>query len=40
MDGKLLLVSNVRDMTPTEVVQRNKSLADIVRGLKVLKLEI
>jgi transposase len=40
MDGKLMLVSNVRDMTPTEVVQRNKSLADIVHGLKVLKLEI
>ena len=34
-----MLVSNVRDMTPAEVVQRNKSLADIVRGFKVLKSE-
>jgi len=35
MDGKLMLVTNVRDMTPAEVVQRYKSLADIERGFKV-----
>ena len=32
MDGKLLLVTNVADLTPTEVVLRYKSLADIERG--------
>ena len=40
MDGKLMLVSNVPDMTPTEIVRRYKSLADIERGFKVLKSEI
>ena len=40
MDGKLMLITNVRDMTPAEVVQRYKSLADIERGFKVLKSEI
>lgn len=40
MDGKLLLVTNVADLTPTEVVQRYKSLADIERGFHVLKSEI
>ena len=40
MDGKLMLITNVRDMTPVEVVQRYKSLADIERGFKVLKSEI
>ena len=40
MDGKLMLVTNVRDMTPAEVVQRYKSLADIERGFRVLKSEI
>lgn len=40
MDGKLLLVSNVADLTPTEVVQRYKALADIERGFRVLKSEI
>jgi transposase len=40
MDGKLMLVTSVRDMTPAEVVQRYKSLADIERGFKVLKSEI
>ena len=32
MDGKLLLVTNVADLTPPEVVQRYKALADIERG--------
>ena len=40
MDGKLLLVTNVADLTPVEVVQRYKALADIERGFRVLKSEI
>ncbi|QQD72710.1 IS1634 family transposase [Acidithiobacillus ferrivorans] len=40
MDGKLLLVSNVQDLSPAEVVARYKSLADIERGFKVLKSEL
>jgi transposase len=40
MDGKLLLVTNTTDLTPAEVVQRYKSLADIERGFRVLKSEI
>jgi hypothetical protein len=34
MDGKLLLVTNVKDLTPAEVVKRYKSLADIERGFR------
>jgi transposase len=40
MDGKLMLVTNVRDMAADEVVRRYKALADIERGFKVLKSEI
>lgn len=40
MDGKLMLVTNVQDMEPAEVVRRYKALADIERGFKVLKSEI
>jgi hypothetical protein len=40
MDGKLLLVTNVADMNPLQVVARYKSLADIERGFKVLKSEL
>ena len=40
MDGKLVLVTNVLDMTPQEVLRRYKSLADIERGFRVLKSEI
>jgi transposase len=40
MDGKLLLVTNVQDLTPQEVVRRYKALADIERGFRVLKSEI
>ena len=40
LDGKLLLVTNVTDLTPQEVVTRYKGLADIERGFKVLKSEI
>lgn len=40
MDGKLLLVTNVADLEPAQVVQRYKALADIERGFRVLKSEI
>ena len=40
MDGKLLLVTNATDLTPAQVVERYKSLADIERGFRVLKSEI
>jgi transposase len=40
MDGKLLLLTNTKDLTTAEVVQRYKSLADIERGFRVLKSEI
>ena len=40
MDGKLLLVTNTRDLKPDEVVFRYKSLADIERGFRVLKSEL
>lgn len=40
MDGKLLLVTNVGDLGPADIVARYKSLADIERGFKVLKSEI
>jgi hypothetical protein len=40
MDGKLLLVTNTADLTPAQVVERYKSLADIERGFRVLKSEI
>jgi len=40
MDGKLLLVTNVKDLKPADVVLRYKALADIERGFRVLKSEI
>ena len=40
MDGKLMLITNARDMAPLEVIRRYKSLADIERGFRVLKSEI
>jgi transposase len=40
MDGKLLVVTNVKDMTPSSIIERYKSLADIERGFKVLKSEL
>jgi len=40
MDGKLLLVTNVTDLTSEQIVQRYKALADIERGFRVLKSEI
>ena len=40
LDGKLLLVTNMPDHTPEEIVSRYKSLADIERGLWEVKSEI
>ena len=40
MDGKLILVSNMPDHSPAEIVARYKALADIERGFRVLKSEI
>ena len=40
MDGKLLLVTNVKDLSADEVVAQYKVLADIERSFKVLKSEI
>lgn len=40
MDGKLLLVTNTAYRAPEEVVKRYKALADIERGLHVLKSEV
>jgi hypothetical protein len=40
MDGKLVLVTNMPDHTPAEIVGRYKALADIERGFRVLKSEI
>ena len=39
-DGKLALLSNAADITPTEAVTRYKALADIERGFRVLKSDI
>ena len=35
-----MLVTNVADLSPPQVVQRYKALADIERGFRVLKSEI
>ena len=40
MDAKLLLVTNVADLKPEDVVKRYKSLADIEWGFRVLKSEL
>ena len=40
MDGKLLLVSNLPDLSAQQIVPRNKYLADIEPGFHVLKSEI
>jgi transposase len=39
-DGKLALITNAPDLTPTEAVTRYKALADIERGFRVLKSDI
>jgi transposase len=40
LDGKLVLLTNVDDLSAAEIVERYKSLADIERGFRVLKSEI
>jgi len=40
MDGKLMLITNVKDLSTADLVHRYKSLADIERGFRVLKSEI
>lgn len=40
MDGKLLLVTNMADHDPQEIVERYRALADIERGFRVLKSDI
>ena len=39
-DGKLALITNAPDLTPSEAVVRYKGLADIERGFRVLKSDI
>lgn len=39
-DGKLALITNTTDISPAEVVARYKELADIERGIRVLKSDI
>lgn len=40
LDGKLILLTNARDLKAHEVVERYKRLADIERGFRVLKQDI
>jgi len=40
MDGKLLLITNVKDLTAKEITEQYKNLSDIERGFKILKSEI
>jgi hypothetical protein len=40
LDGKLVVITSVDDLTPDEVIRRYKSLADIERGFRVLKSDI
>ncbi|MDZ7853503.1 MAG: IS1634 family transposase [Halomonas sp.] len=40
MDGKLLLVTNMADHEPEQIVERYRALADIERGFRVLKSDI
>jgi len=39
-DGKLVLLTNVPEITPADAVARYKALADIERGFRVLKSDI
>jgi len=39
-DGKLALITNAPDLTPSDAVARYKALADIERGFRVLKSDI
>lgn len=40
MKGKLILVTNVPDLQPVEIVSRYKSLAEIERGFRVLRMPL
>lgn len=40
LDGKLVLITSVKDLKTEEVVSRYKALADIERGFRVLKSDI
>ena len=40
LDGKLILLTNVKDLSATELVHQYKDLADIERGFRVLKSQI
>ena len=40
LDGKLVVITNMPDHTPQQIVERYKALADIERGFRVLKSEI
>jgi transposase len=40
MDGKLMLVTNVADLEPRQIVQHYKALADIERGFRVMKSDL
>ena len=40
LDGKLILLTNVTDLSATELVRQYKDLADIERGFRVLKSQI
>jgi len=40
LDGKLILLTNMADHTPEQILARYKALADIERGFRVLKSEI
>jgi transposase len=39
-DGRLALLTNAPDLTPSDIVARYKALADIERGFRVLKSDI
>ncbi len=39
-DGKLVMLTNVPEITPADAVARCKALADIERGFRVLKSDI
>jgi hypothetical protein len=40
LDGKLILVTNMADHTPAQILERYKALVDIERGFRVLNAEI
>jgi IS4 transposase len=39
-DGKLILLTNIADLTPAALVSRYKELADIERGFRILKSQL